>query len=163
MDWNTIFNGAIAVIAIVGFIISLYFSRQTLKQAKELNEKAINAQLFEKRYEVIEFFNNFIDSDVNPLYENIHLLPKHVTMMELLFKNTENFKSVLIDFALYYESNGDISILKRRIKDSDHEYEKAEILFSFYSDYKICLHDLKEELGIVELNMDIEIENILGS
>lgn len=159
MDLNTIFNGILAVIAIVGFLISLYFSRQTLKQAKELNDKAVNAELFEKRYEVIEFFEKFIDADITPKYEDADKLPKYFTMMDLLFKNTNRFRLVLVDLSNYLESYK-IDILKQRINSATSnpsEIKLQEIKPRFYTCYRIYLQDLKNELGIIDLKREIGI------
>ena len=150
MDWNIIFNGVLAFVAVVGFIISLYFSRQTLKQAKALNDKAVNAQLFEKRYEVIAFFEKFIDITISPRFDDLDLLPKYLTMMDILFKNTLNFRFVLVDLT-HYCAISDTKVLKERMGLSNVPMSDSEALSRFYSCYKIYLQDLKNELGIIEL------------
>lgn len=150
MDWNTIFNGILAIIAIVGFIISLYFSRKSLKQVKELNDKAINAQLFEKRYEIIEFFENLLTSpdDLIELKFDKNLLFKYFYMIDSLFNKGEEIKKPLRHLLQYHNSKDIKHLKKPLVKELDIE---SDIRFSFFSYYKVSLIGLKEELGIVEL------------
>jgi hypothetical protein len=62
-DLNTVFNAVLAFFATIGFFVSIYFSHKSLKQAKELNKNSLDAQLFDKRYEVIEYFIKQLSSN----------------------------------------------------------------------------------------------------